>query len=159
MYHRIMLLVVFMLIIAWYIFKSQKKAPETKAPPYRPTNYPAIAHMTAREFEFYCASWLQQNTEYRTEVTRKGGDGNIDMFVRDDHGVLVGIAECKHWNHPVTHRELKILTSTMDVRGVSTGWFFSLEGYNRGAKNYCHNELRGKTLHLLTGQDIAVPAP
>lgn len=121
---------------------GRKPAPGLKGP-----LPPDVSAMTPRQYEFYCAQWLQ-GKGYLTEVTQQSGDHNIDILVKNADGKIIGIAECKKWKGKVGARYLKILHASMIEQGVTQGWFFSTGGYSTEAVRYALRLPKGYFMSL-----------
>ncbi len=137
-----------LILVFYYILRKPKRS----VPPYRRRPPEQLNLMNATEFEEHCAGWLKKQ-HYRVELTGRGGDGNVDIIVRDPLGLKIGVAECKHHRKPVGAAPLKILHATILQNGVKQGWFFSLNGYTDGARKY-RDSVKEK-IELLTGRDVA----
>lgn len=118
-------------------------------PQYNSTDWLNLCRMTPRDFEIYCASWLEKYG-YRCNLTKVSGDDNVDIFV-ENNGQMMGIAECKHHKGTVGARTIKVLYATMLQYGVSDGWIFSLKGFSEGAIRYL-NTLQGIHIRLVEGK-------
>jgi restriction system protein len=123
-----------------------------KVDAYESKNYFNIASMSSRDFEFHCASFLER-FGHKCKVTGQSGDGNIDIYVEDPQGNLVGIAECKHWKKEVGVAPLKILYATMLDQGVTQSWFFSLNGFSVSAENYA-KDMGNYYITLIDGRNM-----
>ena len=130
-------------------------ADRTKGSPnYESKEFSELSRISPKDFEYHCASWLRHKG-YQVQISRNGGgDNNIDIYVSDSLGNLIGIAECKHWKKQVGAAPLKVLYATMLNVGVKKSWFFSLNGFSQKALEYAKNDIGEFQIELMEGKKI-----
>lgn len=148
--------IVLLLILAYFfIIRPSQKAKAKRrrqVPSYSVEEWGYLCAMTPTQFEAHCAAWLDEHG-YRTELTGRGGDGNIDILVNSGVGDRIGFGECKHHRGPVGPATVKVLEATLRQHGVENGWLFSLNGFTDGARGYV--DAVQTEITLISGREMA----
>jgi restriction system protein len=88
---------------------------------------------------------------YRSEVTRMGADGGVDIVLYEQGAENPSIIiQCKSWSKKVGVKAIRELYGVMAADGVSYGIFATTSDYTNEAKEW----IKGKSMQLLTGNDL-----
>ena len=88
---------------------------------------------------------------YRSEVTRMGADGGVDVILYQQ-GVETPaiIVQCKSWSQKVGVKAIRELFGVMAADEIGYGVFATTSGYTQEAIDWAD----GKRLQLLSGEDL-----
>lgn len=88
---------------------------------------------------------------YRSEVTRMGADGGVDVILYQQ-GVETPaiIVQCKSWSQKVGVKAIRELFGVMAADQIGYGVFATTSGYTQEAIDWAD----GKRLQLLSGEDL-----
>ena len=90
-------------------------------------------------------------TGYRSEVTRMGADGGVDVLLyqndSQDPAILI---QCKSWSKKVGVNAVRELYGVMAADQVGYGIFATTSDYTNEARQW----INGKSMQLLSGDDL-----
>ena len=88
---------------------------------------------------------------YRSEVTRMGADGGVDVVLYQQGAEKPSIIiQCKSWSKNVGVKAIRELYGVMAADGVGYGIFATTSDYTNEAKEW----INGKSMQLLTGNNL-----
>ena len=88
---------------------------------------------------------------YRSEVTRMGADGGVDVVLYQQGAETPSIIiQCKSWSKKVGVKAIRELYGVMAADGVGYGIFATTSSYTNEAKVWAD----GKSMQLLSGNDL-----
>lgn len=88
---------------------------------------------------------------YRTEVTRMGADGGVDVLLYQQEGETpVIIIQCKSWSKKVGVNAVRELYGVMASEQIGYGVFATTSDYTNEARKW----IEGKSMQLLSGTDL-----
>ena len=88
---------------------------------------------------------------YRSEVTRMGADGGVDVLLyQQEGGSPIIIIQCKSWSQKVGVKAIRELYGVMAADGVGYGIYATTSDYTKEAKEW----VQGKNMQLLSGSDL-----
>ncbi len=88
---------------------------------------------------------------YRSEVTRMGADGGVDVILyQQGEETPAIIVQCKSWSQKVGVKAIRELFGVMAADQIGYGVFATTSGYTQEAIDWAD----GKRLQLLSGEDL-----
>ena len=88
---------------------------------------------------------------YRSEVTRMGADGGVDILLYQQEGETpVIIIQCKSWSKRVGVNAVRELYGVMASEQIGYGVFATTSDYTNEAREW----VEGKSMQLLSGTDL-----
>lgn len=108
-----------------------------------------MMQLSPEEFEGFCSRILQ-GRGYWAEVTKRTGDGGVDIVLRAPDGAF-GVAQCKRWlNRRVDRPILQKLYGEMVHRGAAFGIVLATCRFTDGARRWA----RDKEIELIDVEDL-----
>ena len=90
-------------------------------------------------------------TGYRSEVTRMGADGGVDVLLyQNDLETPAILIQCKSWSKKVGVNAVRELYGVMAADQVGYGIFATTSDYTNEARQW----ISGKSMQLLSGNDL-----
>jgi len=102
-------------------------------------------------FEEFVALVMQKILGGRTEVTKKSGDGGVDIVHTTDNEKFLVQVKCFAPNIKVDYKPIAILHSNMVKENVKAGYFVTTSDYNQNAKKHAE----GTNIKLINGAELA----
>ena len=91
--------------------------------------------LNGREFEIEMAAYFRQKG-YHVEICRQGGDGGIDLLLKDRNGIITAV-QCKAHKKPIPPGVARDLYGTMTSKKIPKGIIASLMGGTSGTVEFC----------------------
>ena len=102
-------------------------------------------------FEDFVALVMQKILGGRTEVTKKSGDGGVDIIHTKANEKLLVQVKCFAPSIKVDYKPIAILHSNMVKENVKAGYFVTTSDYNPKAIRYAE----GTNIKLINGTELA----
>ena len=116
-------------------------------------NRELISSLEWKQFEILCAEYFKEKG-YRTEVTKLGADGGIDVLLfKESYSATkpFGIVQCKAWNsYKVGVKPVRELYGVMAAEKAPLAIFMTSGSYTKEAEEFSS----GKHLKLLSGHSL-----
>lgn len=128
----------------------------TSQPAAKTTRTPAWSMELLRSLEWKrleeLTAELFQATGYRSQETRIGPDGGVDVNLYDrTTGNLMAVVQCKAWNtYPVGIKPIRELYGVMAAEGVAKGIFVTTGRFTSEALAFA----KGKAQELIDGDNL-----
>jgi restriction system protein len=89
-----------------------------------------------KRFEEVCQEYLIMINQ-RAELTNIGADGGIDIKIKNQHGKVIAIGQCKAWISSITVKEVREFFGVMASEKISHGYYFATSTFTEEAIKFC----------------------